>query len=80
MGKQGPISLTEYLNDFINEINNLIATGILYDDKRYIFTLDAITCDTPARAFIKCIKGHFGYNSCKRCVQQGERVNRNLNC
>ena len=74
-GKTKPNSLAEYLNDFINEVNNLIATGILYDDKRYTFKLDAIICDAPARAFIKCIKGHYGCNSYERCVQQGERVN-----
>lgn len=25
----------------------------------------------PARAYVKCIKGHSGYNSCERCIQEG---------
>ena len=29
-------------------------------------------CDAPARSFLKGIKGHSGYHSCERCVQQGE--------
>lgn len=29
-------------------------------------------CDAPARAYIKCIKYHSGYNSCERCTQNGE--------
>ena len=29
-------------------------------------------CDAPARSFLKRIKGHSGYHSCERCVQQGK--------
>jgi hypothetical protein len=39
--------------------------------KRYSINLGAIICDAPARAFIKCVKGHSGYNSSERCIQEG---------
>lgn len=32
----------------------------------------AFICDTPARAFLKCTKGHGGYNACERCTIPGE--------
>lgn len=28
----------------------------------------AFISDTPARSFLKCIKGHGGYNACERCM------------
>jgi hypothetical protein len=28
-------------------------------------------CGTPARAFVKQIKGHNGYGACERCIQTG---------
>lgn len=30
--------------------------------------------DAPARAFLKCIKGHSGYFSCERCTEEGVYV------
>ena len=32
-------------------------------------------CDTPARSYIQCIKGHSGYNGCGYCRQKGEYFN-----
>ena len=29
-------------------------------------------CDTPARAFLKCVKSHTGYFSCDHCEVEGE--------
>ena len=71
-----PTSLDEYLSDFILEMNNLHEQGIEFMDKNYKVKLDAIICDAPARAFIKCIKPHSGYNSCERCMQHGEWCNK----
>ena len=33
--------------------------------------LEAVICDAPACAFVKCIKGHTAYDSCEWCVQKG---------
>ena len=35
------------------------------------FNLSCIICDTPARAFVKCCKGHSGYFGCDKCSQRG---------
>ena len=31
----------------------------------------SVVCDAPARAFLKCIKGHSGYSGCDKCTQPG---------
>ncbi|XP_065644387.1 uncharacterized protein LOC136075366 [Hydra vulgaris] len=69
-GKTKPTSVEEYLNDFILEMKSL-SEGLEYREKRYDIFINAIICDAPARAFIKCIKGHCGYNGCERCIQEG---------
>ena len=33
--------------------------------------IEAFVCDAPARAYLKCVKGHAGYGACERCTQYG---------
>lgn len=40
-----------------------------YSIEVYMFVFDA-----PARAYLKCIKGHGGYFSCERCTEEGDYV------
>ncbi|XP_065650678.1 uncharacterized protein LOC136078796 [Hydra vulgaris] len=48
-----------------------LSEGLEYRGKRYDIFINATICDAPARVFIKCIKGHCGYNGCERCIQEG---------
>ena len=70
-GLTKPLSVDEYLVDFVQECSQLINDGVTIFDKHYAFRLKALVCDAPARAFIKCIVGHTGYYSCERCVIHG---------
>lgn len=72
-GDSKPQSVNDYLSDFVNEINILSENGFVYNNKIYFVKIKSIVCDTPARAFIKCIKGHGGYYSCERCNVKGVR-------
>lgn len=54
-GKTKPTSVEKYLNDFILEMKSL-SEGLEYRGKRHDIFINAIICDAPARAFIKCIK------------------------
>lgn len=67
-----PESVNDYMHDFIEDLKVITTTGVMLNGKHYNVTLpDAFICDTPARAFLKCIKGHGGYSSCERCTQYG---------
>lgn len=71
-GKSKPKFLDKYLEPFIHEINILQKDGIIIGKNTYQVQLMAFISDTPARAFLKCIKGHGGYNACERCIIRGE--------
>ena len=61
-----------YLEDFIAEMQCLETVGFQCEGCHFTVALHAIICDAPARAFLKCIKTHSGYDSCERCCQRGE--------
>jgi len=71
-----PSSVDEYLHDFILEMNELHRSGFRHEELIYRITLSSVICDAPARAFLKCIKPHTGYDSCERCIQVGEWCNK----
>ncbi|KAK7873667.1 hypothetical protein R5R35_013207 [Gryllus longicercus] len=70
-----PSNLDQYLENFIAEIREL-KRGFEIDGKVLKINIHSFVCDRPARAFIKGIKGHGGYDSCERCTVHGIRYNR----
>lgn len=70
-GPGKPACVHDFMHDFVEEATNLIENGLQIKDKKFAFQLKAIICDTPARAYIKCCKGHIGFFSCKRCETKG---------
>lgn len=74
MGKKKPSPLEEFLSDFLNEYKRLKDNGISYKNQTYTVHIEALICDAPAKAYIKCIKNHNSYYSCERCVVRGEYV------
>ena len=66
-GDSKPASASEFLEDFVEECCKLIKEGFVIDNTVYKVQIDAFVCDTPARSFIKCTKGHSGFYSCERC-------------
>jgi len=77
-GTEKPKSAAEFLDDFVREMKVIEEQGFWYNGRFYRLVLDAIICDAPARAFVKCIKGHNGYNACKRCIQDGMYIERRM--
>lgn len=63
--------IEEYLNKFINDLNEHFKNGIEILGKNYKILLKCIVCDTPARSFIKCTQGHNGKSACERCTTKG---------
>lgn len=72
-GESKPKSM-EFLDDFLTELIRLMATNIIIRGKTYNVKVLGFVCDTPARAFIKCIKSHVAYYACERCVVKGKTV------
>lgn len=73
-GNSKPDSVTDFLQDFLSEYEQLRQNGIVIGQKTLIVKIKAFICDAPARAFLKCIKGHTGYYSCERCTIRGEYI------
>lgn len=70
-GLSKPDNVSQYLEDFINEILKISRNGIQCSDKIVQLSIDSVICDTPARAFVKCIKSFSGYRGCDKCSQNG---------
>ena len=61
----------DFLNEFIQDFNELKRSGLEYNGSNIKFDISVIVCDAPARSFIKSAKQHSGYSSCERCTQRG---------
>lgn len=77
-GISKPPSLSLYLREFVAELNRLILSGLRHDDVILTVSVICFTCDAPARAFMKNIKGHNSLNGCERCVEKGVHMNRRI--
>ena len=69
-----PKDIGAFLKDFVNEVNELESQGLMFNGYHYVVKVSAIICDTPARSFIKCNKGHNAYNGCDKCEQLGKFI------
>ena len=74
-GEHKPLSLDDYLHDFVEEMVVLEQGPVDLNMAGQTFpvhvSLSCFICDTPARAFIKRVKGHSGYSGCDKCKQKG---------
>lgn len=75
-GMSKPSSIEEFLNEFGNEFCILRDEGFNWNGKKYFLRIRAITCDAPARSFIKCVKHCTGYYGCERCTIKGTYDNK----
>lgn len=75
-GEGKPNSVAEYLEEFIQEVNQLNMNGFIVEGKHFNMKLKCIIGDTPARAFLKRTLGHTGKEACERCEVVGEKIDR----
>ncbi|EZA56088.1 hypothetical protein X777_03738, partial [Ooceraea biroi] len=78
-GNDKPANANDFLKDFVDEVTNICENVIDINDRNIPCRLVALICDTPAKAFVLCVKGHSGYFSCTKCRIEGEFV-RNRVC
>jgi hypothetical protein len=67
-------NVSTYLNALIEEINKLVAHGIVYADEQFDILISSIICDSPAKAFIKNVKQYSSYSGCDKCTKSGTWV------
>ena len=75
-GDGKPNSASDYLCDFVKEINVLQQSGIILQNRKFLFTIKFFVCDAPARIFFKCTVGHCAFAGCERCKVVGEKVSK----
>lgn len=68
-GNGKPSSLSEYLDQFVEELNNILENGILINDIKINVRIRCFICDSPARAFLKGIRAHKLYFLCTICLK-----------
>lgn len=74
-GKHKPKDVSEFLNDFIQELQLLLSNGLEYKSINYRIVVNSFVCDAPARSYLKNIKSHCAYFGCEKCKQEGEYIN-----
>ena len=77
LGNSKPISVSEFLEPFVDEMLKLEQEGLIINGQKYIVTIRCIVADAPARSYVKACKGHNAYYSCERCQIKG-RWNRRV--
>lgn len=70
-GSSKPAPLTDFLREFISELSELLNNGFLFNNCKIEINIHSFICDSPARAYIKCVKSHNGYASCDKCEEYG---------
>lgn len=73
-GEGKPGNCNAFLDKFVHEAIDLINNGILFNNYRYNVRLKTLICDAPAKAYVLQVKNHTGFNSCTKCVIEGEFI------
>ena len=77
-GAKKPASLSDYLQDFVQELSSLLVTGVSNGNVQYALEVGCFVCDSPARAFLKNVKSHTAYYGCEKCKQKGVYSNKRM--
>jgi hypothetical protein len=67
-------NLEAFLSDFLKELIHLDPNRPVGENelmRSLTVRTRAIVADAPARAWLKCVKGHMGYYACERCHIRG---------
>ncbi|XP_031780879.1 uncharacterized protein LOC116416410 isoform X1 [Nasonia vitripennis] len=74
-GKQKPENANNFLQLFTSDATELINDAYEYKEKIYYVKIDGFICDSPAKAFILNTKYPSGYDSCTKCIVEGDYYN-----
>lgn len=71
-GRGKPDTIEMFLKEFVDECSIIFKNGIVSSNNEYGIEISFFTCDAPARAFLKQIKGHTSTFGCERCKIRSE--------
>lgn len=74
VGNEKPSDVNLYLSQFVDELNQILVSGLIIENRVVEIKVHSFICDAPARAYICCIKGHSGYYGCGKCISKGKYV------
>jgi hypothetical protein len=74
-GNKKPLSSNEYLKEFVDEVNEIVASGYEFKGRILPVRIEGLICDTPAKSYVTNTLGHAGFESCYKCVIVGQSVN-----
>lgn len=77
-GYNKPTVFNNFLEHFVTEYKQLSTIGFIYENNLYYVKIRAIICDSPARSFVTCTKGHNGYFGCHKCIVEGDYLNHRM--
>ena len=69
----------DFLNDIVDELERLLENGIRVGSKLYKFRLKCITCDAPAKSFVRGSKQFTSTHGCDKCLILGKNI-KGSNC
>jgi hypothetical protein len=70
-GHSKPENANEFLEEFVNDYLEIQRNGLQCCGKVFKILIDSVICDSPAKAFVKCVKSYSGYHGCDKCTQNG---------
>lgn len=70
-GFEKPSNSNKFLQDFISEVLDFTKNDIIINNIVIKVVIQVICCDVPTKSFILRVKGHSGFSSCTRCIQEG---------
>jgi len=73
-GYEKPEDTNDFLKNFVNEATERCENGININGQQIACRIEALICDTPAKSFVLCVKGHSGYFSCTKCTMEGDHI------
>lgn len=73
-GEGKPKDANEFLKMFVDEAIIFTNNGLHYEGQIIKVKIKAIICDAPAKSFVLSVKGHNGYDSCTKCLIEGENI------
>lgn len=77
-GNSKPKDSDDFIHDFVMEARELSDNGIIINNLKIFVSINVICCDVPARCFVLKTKYHSGFNSCSRCIIEGEYINKRV--